>query len=89
LTNAVEWRYVLEEGEDDKWTVEGTGSMTFFVPSNLAFKNLPWKLELFLFSPFGEKVLKKLLQYHVVPGIILHSGESARDSIMDLLLIAP
>jgi hypothetical protein len=53
--------------------VEGTGSTTFFVPSNLAFKKLPWKLELFLFSPFGENVLKKLLQFHVVPGIVLHS----------------
>lgn len=70
LTNAVEWRYVHK---DDAWSKEGTGSTTFFVPSNLAFKKLPWKLELFLFSPFGEKVLKKLLQFHVVPGIVLHS----------------
>jgi hypothetical protein len=75
LANAVEWRYVPGTGDDKKWKVEGTGSATFFVPSNLAFKKLPWKLELFLFSPFGEGVLKKLLQFHVVPNIVLHSGK--------------
>jgi uncharacterized surface protein with fasciclin (FAS1) repeats len=74
LTKALEWRYVSSNEKYDKdWTVEGTGSTTFFVPSNIAFKKLPKKLQLFLFSPFGEKVLKKLLGFHVVPGIVLHS----------------
>lgn len=74
LTDALEWRYLPKGGKDDKkWTVEGTGSTTFFVPSNIAFKKLPKKLQLFLFSPFGEKVLKKLLEFHIVPGIVLHS----------------
>ncbi|KAK7693118.1 hypothetical protein QCA50_002684 [Cerrena zonata] len=72
LSDAIEWRYV--RGEDgEKGTVQGSPSNTVFVPTNKAFKKLPRKLQLFLFSPFGEHVLKKLLQFHVVPEFILHS----------------
>jgi uncharacterized surface protein with fasciclin (FAS1) repeats len=74
LTDTIEWRYVPRE-HDKKWHVEGTGSTTLFVPSNIAFKKLPKKLQLFLFSPFGERVLRKLLEFHIVPGIVLHSGQ--------------
>lgn len=39
----------------------------------MAFKRLPERLRLFLFSPAGKKVLKKLLSYHIVPDYILHA----------------
>ena len=48
--------------------------MSVFAPTNKAFSRLPHKLKLFLFSPFGEKALKKLLQFHIVPKAVLHSG---------------
>ncbi|KAF9470658.1 hypothetical protein BDN70DRAFT_901938 [Pholiota conissans] len=41
---------------------------------NAAFECLPKKLQSFLFSPFGEKILKKLLQYHIVPGAVVHTN---------------
>ncbi|KAF7971644.1 hypothetical protein HWV62_20684 [Athelia sp. TMB] len=72
-TDALEWRYVPTGGEDRKWELQGSASSTLFAPTSGAFEKLPWKLRLFLFSPFGEKVLGKLLQLHVVPGVVLHS----------------
>ncbi|KAI0710398.1 hypothetical protein C8T65DRAFT_648223 [Cerioporus squamosus] len=76
LTDAVEWRNV--EGG----TVDGSPAVTFFAPTNKAFQRLPRDLRLFLFSPFGEKALKKLLQYHVVPEFVLHTNylHNASDS---------
>ncbi|OCH95262.1 FAS1 domain-containing protein [Obba rivulosa] len=81
LTDEVEWRHV--RGSDDKeWTLEGSPAVTFFAPSNGAFKKLPPKLKGFLFSPFGERALKKILQYHIVPETILHTDyiHNASDS---------
>lgn len=73
LSDAIEWRRV--PGKDgEKSTVQGSPSNTVFVPTNKAFKKLPAKLQFYLFSPFGEHVLKKLLQFHIVPEFILHSG---------------
>jgi hypothetical protein len=34
---------------------------------------LPAKLKFFLFSPFGEKALAKVLAYHYIPNTLLHS----------------
>ena len=73
LTDATDWRYVPGEG-DQKGTIEGSPSTTIFAPSNRAFHKLPLKLRLFLFSPFGEKVLSKLLKFHIIPDVIVHSG---------------
>ncbi|EMD38694.1 hypothetical protein CERSUDRAFT_94231 [Gelatoporia subvermispora B] len=81
LTDEVEWRYV--HGSDgEKGAVEGSSAVTFFAPSNSAFKRLPPRLRTFLFSPFGERVLKKLLQYHIVPNAIIHTDffHNASDS---------
>ena len=64
-------------------TTEKGATVTFFAPSDDAFKRLPPKLRRFLFSPFGSEVLKKILSYHIVPDIILHKGNAAtlfRDS---------
>ncbi len=54
--------------------MQGSPAVSVFAPTNKAFSRLPPKLKLFLFSPFGEKALKKLLQFHVVPEAVLHSG---------------
>ncbi|KLO06763.1 hypothetical protein SCHPADRAFT_1002149 [Schizopora paradoxa] len=50
-----------------------TAVTTVFAPTNAAFERLPPRLRLFLFSPFGKVVLKKLLQYHIVPNITVHT----------------
>jgi uncharacterized surface protein with fasciclin (FAS1) repeats len=46
---------------------------TFFAPSNFAFQKLGPRINAFLFSKYGEKYLKALLQYHVVPDNTLYS----------------
>ncbi|KAI0362768.1 hypothetical protein OH77DRAFT_86545 [Trametes cingulata] len=71
LTDAIEWREV--PSSDGKHTVDGSPAVTFFAPTNKAFARLPRKLRGFLFSPFGEKALKKLLQFHIVPEVVLHA----------------
>jgi len=46
---------------------------TFFAPPNEAFKKLGPKVNAFLFSPWGRKYLKALLQYHFVYNETLYS----------------
>ena len=46
---------------------------TLFAPSNFAFEKLGPKINAFLFSKYGEKYLKALLQYHVVANQTLYS----------------
>ena len=46
---------------------------TLFAPSNFAFKKLGYKINAFLFSKYGEKYLKALLEYHVVANQTLYS----------------
>ncbi|KAK5133118.1 hypothetical protein LTR08_008142 [Meristemomyces frigidus] len=46
---------------------------TLFAPSNFAFQKLGPKINAFLFSTYGVKYLKALLQYHVVHGNTLYS----------------
>ncbi|TVY31034.1 Aurofusarin biosynthesis cluster protein S [Lachnellula hyalina] len=46
---------------------------TFFAPSNWAFQKLGPKINAFLFSKYGEKYLKGLLEYHVVANETLYS----------------
>ncbi|KAI8998915.1 FAS1 domain-containing protein [Trametes punicea] len=71
LTDAVEWRDVRDS--DGKHTVDGSPAVTVFAPTNRAFARLPRRLYRYLFSPLGEKALKKLLQFHVVPELVLHA----------------
>jgi len=66
LTDAIDLR--LRDRDRD-----GARSVTVFTPSNHAFHILPRKLKLFLFSPFGARALRKLLQYHIVPNYIFHT----------------
>lgn len=51
----------------------GFGLATNFAPDNIAFGKLPEGLKRFLFSPFGGKVLAKILMYHYVPKTLLLS----------------
>ncbi|PCH00329.1 Hypothetical protein PENO1_025030 [Penicillium occitanis (nom. inval.)] len=44
---------------------------TFFAPTNQAFAKLPATVNAFLFSAAGQKYLKALLKYHLVPGHIV------------------
>lgn len=46
---------------------------TLFAPSNFAFQKLGPKINAFLFSQYGLKYLKALLEYHVVHGNTLYS----------------
>ncbi|PIL23718.1 hypothetical protein GSI_13468 [Ganoderma sinense ZZ0214-1] len=68
LTDELDFRNV-EDG-----SVQGEPAVSVFAPTNKAFAKLPPKLQLFLFSPFGEKALKKLLQFHIVPKAVVHSN---------------
>lgn len=73
MTNLVDYRLVRDAETKQVYT-EGAPVVTVFAPSNAAFEKLPLKLKFFLFSPFGENVLKKILQYHIVPTTVIHSG---------------
>ncbi|KZF20894.1 FAS1 domain-containing protein [Xylona heveae TC161] len=53
-------------------TTEHEGG-TLFAPSNWAFKKLGPKINAFLFSQYGLKYLKALLEYHIVPKHTLYS----------------
>ncbi|KAG8629602.1 hypothetical protein KVT40_003467 [Elsinoe batatas] len=59
---------------------------TLFAPSNFAFQKLGPRVNGFLFSKYGQKYLKALLQYHVVPhttvysDAVYHSDSSDEDS---------
>lgn len=46
---------------------------TLFAPSNFAFQKLGPKINAFLFSSYGLKYLKALLEYHVVANQTLYS----------------
>ncbi|KAG8874212.1 hypothetical protein FRB97_006074 [Tulasnella sp. 331] len=44
---------------------------TFFVPTNEAWEKLPRDLFHFLFSPIGERTLRKLLEWHTLPHTVV------------------
>lgn len=46
---------------------------TLFAPSNFAFKKLGPKINAFLFSKYGQKYLKALLEYHIVVNQTLYT----------------
>ncbi|KAH0547888.1 hypothetical protein GP486_008372 [Trichoglossum hirsutum] len=46
---------------------------TLFAPSNYAFKKLGPKINAFLFSKYGLKYLRALLEYHIVANTTLYS----------------
>lgn len=61
---------------------------TLFAPSNFAFKKLGPRINAFLFSKYGEKYLKALLEYHVVANQTLYSdafykGKGVESEVVD------
>lgn len=69
----LDWGYDREHSEPGKPKFHGTPLATFFAPTNTAFHLLPPRLKFFLFSPFGERALRKVLAYHYVPHSVLLS----------------
>lgn len=55
---------LIEEFDSSTAKIGGT----FFAPTNRAFAKLPTRINAFLFSHAGQKYLKALLKYHLVPG---------------------
>jgi len=72
LDDRLSWGWKKKDSSSEKGA-----TVTFFAPSDQAFKRLPPKLRRFLFSPFGARALKKILSYHIVPDVILHTGNAA------------
>ncbi|KAG6861886.1 hypothetical protein C0995_010592 [Termitomyces sp. Mi166 len=77
LTDLLDLHYKHEK-KDEKGSFVGSNTVTVFAPTNHAFEELPTKLRIFLFSPFGTRTLRKLLQYHIVPGLVFHTGKYHR-----------
>ncbi|KAJ2916050.1 hypothetical protein MD484_g4399, partial [Candolleomyces efflorescens] len=72
LTDDLDLRYIWDDNMK-KGHFEGTTAVTVFAVPNKVFDKLPERVKFFLFSPFGTNALKKLLQYHIVPGVVTHS----------------
>jgi uncharacterized surface protein with fasciclin (FAS1) repeats len=70
LTDLVDFQYVHHAQSNG---FEGSTFVTIFAPLNCAFEKLPRRLKLFLFSPFGRRVLQKLLLFHIVPEVAFFS----------------
>ncbi|KAK5175003.1 uncharacterized protein LTR77_000139 [Saxophila tyrrhenica] len=64
---------LIKTGLLEKLNTTDHAGGTFFAPSNFAFKKLGPKVNAFLFSQYGLKYLKALLEYHVVPENTLYS----------------
>ena len=56
---------------------------TVFAPSNFAFQKLGPKINGFLFSKYGQKYLKALLEYHVVANQTLYSDAYYKSESVD------
>ncbi|KAK0448356.1 uncharacterized protein EV420DRAFT_1483589 [Desarmillaria tabescens] len=84
LTDALDLRWVHGKG-NKKGHIKGTSVTTAFVPTNHAFELLPKQLQHYLFSPFGAHTLKKLLQFHVIPDLSLHTDETYDDPLARFL----
>ncbi|KAG8978507.1 hypothetical protein FRB90_008427, partial [Tulasnella sp. 427] len=52
---------------------KGYAATTFFAPTNEAWNQLPQDLQMYLFSPFGEETLRKLLAFHTIPNRLVFS----------------
>ncbi|KAF5324822.1 hypothetical protein D9611_004463 [Ephemerocybe angulata] len=72
LTNDLDLRYKWDD-DSDEGHFEGSPAVTVFAVPNKAFAKLPKRLQWYLFSPFGTNTLRKLLEYHIVPGIVAHT----------------
>jgi uncharacterized surface protein with fasciclin (FAS1) repeats len=64
---------LVKTGLFDKINTTDHKGGTFFAPSNFAFQKLGPRINAFLFSKYGQKYLKALLEYHLVPDNTLYS----------------
>jgi uncharacterized surface protein with fasciclin (FAS1) repeats len=64
---------LLKTGLFENFSSDSHAGGTLFAPNNWAFKKLGPKINAFLFSKYGEKYLKALLQYHIVADETLYS----------------
>ncbi|KAF8558418.1 FAS1 domain-containing protein [Imleria badia] len=72
LTGVIDrWQCSKDDGHNVSFL--GATATTVFAPTSGAFERLPKKLRSYLFSPFGRKALKKLLEYHIVPNSVLYT----------------
>ncbi|WWC58086.1 uncharacterized protein I303_100621 [Kwoniella dejecticola CBS 10117] len=69
----LDWHYDREHSKPGKPQFHGKPLVTLFAPTNIAFATIPPKLKFYLFSPFGEHALTKLLAYHYIPNTLLLS----------------
>jgi len=69
----LEWTYDRNASEPGNATHSGTGLLTLFAANNAAFARLPSKLGFYLFSPWGEQALRKIISYHISPNVLLFS----------------
>ncbi|KAH9449518.1 hypothetical protein Pst134EB_020345 [Puccinia striiformis f. sp. tritici] len=53
-------------------------SFTVFAPTNHAFRSLGPEANAFLFSPFGQHILRYVLSYHIVPDVIWNTDHCER-----------
>jgi len=71
-TSAVAFEFSPKESKAEHHPVfRGNPAITAFLPTSDAFKKLPQKLQFFLFSPFGENVMRKLLGYHIIDKYVI------------------
>lgn len=73
---------------DELNTTDHAGG-TLFAPGNRAFAKLGPKVNAFLFSKYGLKYLKALLEYHVVPDNTLYSDAFYKASSEEDLSMKP
>ncbi|OCF59699.1 hypothetical protein L486_02371 [Kwoniella mangroviensis CBS 10435] len=89
----LDWSYDKEHSKPGHPEFHGKPLLTLFAPTNIAFAAIPPKLKFYLFSPFGEHALTKLLAYHYIPNTLLLSEllytqkekKSQIDSFVDTL----
>jgi hypothetical protein len=73
LEDDLDWYYERSDDKNKKGHFNGSPVVTAFLPDNEAWEKLPKNLVIYLFSPFGERALTKILKYHVVPNYIVHA----------------
>nr|AGT80106.1 fasciclin [Hemileia vastatrix] len=56
-------------------------AFTVFAPTNKAFQKLGPSLNAFLFSPFGARVLRYVLSYHISPDVIWYTDHEDKTGI--------
>ncbi|KNZ45326.1 uncharacterized protein VP01_824g1 [Puccinia sorghi] len=56
-------------------------SFTVFAPTNHAFRSLGPAANAFLFSPFGQHILRYILSFHIVPDVIWHTDHCERAKV--------